>query len=532
MDTSRYRRETQTRRHDQSGSLGYSAHVPRASSSRVRDMDVMVPRARIPTPVGRPQISAPKRLPPLDMDLPGEHSEQRFGLSLRHPRWRLLRHRAAQATAFSLVVITAMGGLLFSQGYWKAQKVFKGGAETAAALTSEVDPNLLKGEGDGRINVLMLGRGGGYHSAPDLTDTMILASIDPVNHTATMLSIPRDLWVKAPGHGQMKINAAWQTGEFDYLGEVDPGSTDQAAIKEGFKVADATVESVFGVPVHYNVLVDFDGFKQAIDTVNGISIAVPETLVDPSIAWENGGNSTIAKSGAQQLNGKQALLYVRSRQSSSDFARSERQRSVMLALKTKVDTLETMSNPLKISGLVNAFGNNAQTDLSLNNASRLYGIVKKIDSNKITSIGLADEPNKFVTTAPIRGQSAVMPKAGMFNYTDIQAYVRSQLKDGYIVKENAKVLVLNGSSKLGKAENVATTLKSYGYNVVGTGNAPTKNYGKTIIIDLSKGEAKYTKNYLQKRFNVKAADRLPDNAILPNGADFVIIVGSNESTPS
>lgn len=466
------------------------------------------------------------------MDLPGEQSEQRFGLSLRHPRWRLLRHRAAQATAFSLIVVMAIGGLLFSQGYWKAQKVFKGGAESVAALASEVDPNMLKGEGDGRINVLMLGRGGGYHKAPDLTDTMILVSIDPVNYTATMLSIPRDLWVKTSGYGQMKINAAWQTGEFDYLGRIDPGSTDQAAIKEGFKVADNTVESVFGVPVHYNVLVNFEGFKQAIDTVNGVSVTVPNTLVDPSIAWENGGSSTIAKPGVQQFNGKQALLYVRSRQSSSDFARSERQRSVVLALKAKVDSLGTMSNPIKISRLLNAFGNNAQTDLSLNNASRLYGIVKKIDSNKITSIGLADEPNQYVITAPIRGQSAVIPKAGMFNYAGIRTYVRSQLKDGYIIKENAKVLVLNGSKTPGKAENVAATLKSYGYNVTGTGTAPTTNYGKTIIVDLNKGKAKYTKNYLQKRFNVKTVDRLPNNTIQPNGANFVIIVGSNEPTSS
>lgn len=533
MDPTRYRREIQTERQQRLNSFENIATVSKSVSQRPRDLDLVTRRPRRERVSTPPQMSVPppkRRLPPIDMDLPGEPSQQRFRLVMHHPRLRALRHRAFQISAFAMVLIIAVGGLLFTQGYWKAQKVFKGGAQTAAALENTVDPNMLKGEGDGRINVLMMGRGGGYHHAPDLTDTMILASIDPVNNTATMLSIPRDLWIKTAKYGQMKINAAWQAGEFAYLGEIAPGSTDTQAIKQGFESVDQAVETVLGVPVHYNLLVNFDGFKKAIDTVNGVTVNVPAALIDPSIAWENGGSSVIAQAGSQQFNGKQALLYVRSRQTSNDFARSERQRAVMMGLKDKVDNLGTLSNPIKISSLLNTFGNNVQTDLSLNNASRLYGIVKKIEASKVSSVGLADPPNQYVATAPIRGRSAVVPKAGLFNYGDIQTFVRGQLKDGYIVKENAKVVVLNGSGQAGKAEATATMLKSYGYNVVKTGELTNKNYRATTLVDLSKNRAKYTKNYLQKRFNVKSVPKFSEPVILPNGTDFVIIVGSNESS--
>ena len=88
------------------------------------------------------------------------------------------------------VLVIGVGGLLFSQGYIKLHKVFKSTGVTAAALKANVNPSLLKGEGDGRVNVLLLGRGGGNHDGPDLTDTMMLDSIDPVNHTSTLIEYP------------------------------------------------------------------------------------------------------------------------------------------------------------------------------------------------------------------------------------------------------------------------------------------------------------------------------------------------------
>jgi LCP family protein required for cell wall assembly len=425
-------------------------------------------------------------------------------------------------------IVISLGGVLGFQAYGNLHKVFNGGAATAAALEENVDPNLLKGEGAGRINILLMGRGGGTHSAPDLTDTMILASIDPVNHTQALISIPRDLWVTVPNRGAMKINAAWETGEFQYLGRVAPGSNNPQAIQAGFDEVDQVVENVLGVNIDYNILVNFQAFQQAVDTVGGVTVNVPTDLFDPTMAWENGGNPLLAAAGVDNFDGAQALRYVRSRETTSDFARAQRQRALLLALKAKVASLGTLSNPLKISHLMNDFSNNVKTDLTLKDASRLYGIVKSISDDQTKSIGLADEPTKFLTTGNLAGQSIALPKDGLFNYGAIQDFIRTQLPDGYLLKEQAPIIVLNGTDQVGLATTLGDKLTSYGYNVVGVANAPTNQYGHTIIVDRSHGKDKYTAHYLSQHFNTETTTGLPDTRIQPNGAAFVIIIGSDE----
>ncbi|HEX4773971.1 MAG TPA: LCP family protein [Candidatus Saccharimonadales bacterium] len=479
-----------------------------------------------PAPEPEPLLQLAAR-PPIDMDLPGEASPST--LHRADPaKWRRVKHGLRRGMAVAVVLILLAGGSLAAQGYLKLHKVFKGGTASAAALQANVNPDLLKGEGSGRVNILLLGRGGGNHDGPDLTDSMMLASVDPVNHTSTLISIPRDLWVNVPNGGDMKINAAWETGEFKYEGKIAPGSTNSKAIQAGFDSVDQTVQSVLGVTVNYNLLVDFQAFQQAVDTVGGVTINVPTDLVDPTMAWENGNNPVLAKAGIQQFNGKQALTYVRSRETTSDFARAERQRSVLVALKGKVTTLGTLSNPLKISGLMNAFGNNVATDLSLKDAARLYDITKGIDNSKVVSTSLDDSTNPLVSTGNLSGQSIVLPKSGLFNYSDIQQYVRGQLKDPYILKENARILVLNGSTTPGLATTLSNQLKSYGYNVVGVGNTPNSDWTSTTLVDLTHNN-KYTKNYLEQRFGQKALTQLADKSIATNGADFVIIIGSDEA---
>jgi anionic cell wall polymer biosynthesis LytR-Cps2A-Psr (LCP) family protein len=81
--------------------------------------------------------------------------------------------------------------------------------------------------------------------------------------------------------------------------------------------------------------VDFAAFKQTVNSIGGVTFNVPETLYDPTIAWENHGNSYIAMKGMQTFNGDKALLYARSRETSSDFARGQRQRQLIVAIKDK-----------------------------------------------------------------------------------------------------------------------------------------------------------------------------------------------------
>jgi LCP family protein required for cell wall assembly len=463
----------------------------------------------------------------LDMELPGDQPG-----AFRHPVFRrrlgVLRHWAFRATAGAAILILLTGGLLFTQGFFSAQKVFKGGAH-AAALQAHVDPNLLKGEGDGRVNILLLGNGGPNHDGADLTDTMMVASIDPINHKAVLISIPRDLWVKVPGHGSMKINAAYAMGKYDFIGKIDTTNNNTNAVLAGFKTADQVVESTLGIPIHYNLLVNFPAFKKGVDAVGGVTINVPELLYDRSMAWENHNNPILAKPGVQHFNGQKALLYVRSRHTSSDFARAERQRAVIEALKEKIVSIGTLSNPLKLSQLMSAFGNNVVTDLSLTDAGRLYQLVKLIPGGEVKSLGFTDPGHMLVRTGRVGNQSVVLPLAGMNNYDPIRLFVRKALPDGFIVKENAPVTVLNGTKVAGLATKESKDLKTYGYNVINVANAPVKNFTTTTLVDLSGGKDKYTKHYLEQRFGLKAVSQLPDT-IQNDGSHFILILGSDETS--
>ncbi len=449
----------------------------------------------------------------------------------KHGKFYTFRKWGLRTAGISLVLVLAAGGLLFGKGYIKLHKVFQGGSR-AASLTANVDPTLLKGEGDGRINVLLLGVGGAQHDGGDLTDTLMVASVDPVNNQAVLLSIPRDLWTKMPNNyiaNYQKINAAYESGKYKYLGKQDRSNADHKAVLAGFDGIDSTIERVAGIPIHYNMLVDFQAFSQAVDTVGGVTINAPEKLYDPTMAWENKWNPTLAVQGVNNFDGKHALMYARSRETTSDFARGERQRQLLVALKEKTANMGTLTNPMKLSGLLSAFGDNVQSDISISDMTRMASIMKKIPSNQILSVSLAEEGNSFVTTGNINGMSVVMPKAGLEDYSKIQEYIRSKLKDGYIAKENANITILNGSGVAGLATEKATELKSYGYNVGVVDNAPTEDYATTRIVDMTRGSKKYTLNYLKKRLAVDATTTQLPTGILAGNANIVIILGSDAS---
>lgn len=483
-------------------------------------------------------IAVQPRPAPLSID---ELEADDAGRHYRHPviRRRTTAKRAVLRTAMvAMALFVGVSGLLTTQGFWKLSRMFKGSAAPVAALQKNVDPNLLKSEGAGRINVLLLGIGGGTHDGPDLTDSIMLASIDPVNNKATLISVPRDLWVSLPGHGSMKINAAYETGKYGYLGKDTADNSNSKAIQAGFTSADQVLESVLGVPINYNLLVNFQAFQQAVDTVGGVTVDVPTDLYDPTMAWQNGWNPYLARAGVQNFTGPQALNYVRSRETSSDFARAQRQRAVLMALKQKVVSLGVMSNPAKLSGLISAFGNNVQTDMSLSDATRLYGIFKKINSSNVTSASLAGDTTTtssaagsgtLVTTGMLNGQSIVMPTAGLDNYQAIQDYVHAQLPDGYLLKEHARVDILNGTSNPVLAQTKAALLKSYGYDVTNVSDTPSGSVDSTVVIDLSHGKDPYTKHYLEQRFSTTATTRLPAGISYPQNTDFVVLLGGDET---
>jgi LCP family protein required for cell wall assembly len=343
------------------------------------------------------------------------------------------------------------------------------------------------------------------------------------------LSIPRDMWVHISGNGYQKINAAYADGK-----EQSKAKSETGKVADGIALLDKTIQPVLdGVPIHYHVLLDFQAFKQMVDAVGGITVNVPDTLYDPTIAWENHGNSVIARKGPQEFNGQQALLYSRSRETSSDFARAERQRLIIASLKDKVFSAGTFSNPIKISNLLDSLGQNVYTDFSSTDIKCLYHQLSTVPSNHIASLDMVTPPNNLLTTGNMNGLSIVEPRAGLYDYSDIHTFLHSSLKDGLITRENAPIAIYNGTSTGGLASAEAKILKSYGYNVTVVDNAPNStNPATTTLVDLSKNADKYSRHYLEERLGVTAVGKVPSEFGInpPPATKFVIILGEDATS--
>jgi len=440
--------------------------------------------------------------------------------------------RRIKRTVLAFTILILAGGVYFGYKLYHTQKkVLAGGGKSATVCSDDVDTSLLSKEGDSRINILLLGIGGPGHDGPNLTDTILLASVDPINDKAVLLSIPRDLWVKIPGYGTQKINAAYADAVDNSKSKTQAGQQ-----TDGINELDKTLQPVLdGVKINYHVVLDFSAFKQMVDALGGVTVNVPETLYDPTIAWENHGNPYIARAGVQTFSGQQALLYARSRETSSDFARGERQRLLISAIKQKALSAGTFSNPFKISNLLDSLGQNVYTDFSASDIKCLYKQISTVPSSGIQSLDFVTPPNQLLTTGNINGLSVVKPLAGIGDYDDIHTYLHQSLKDGLLTKENASVAIYNATGTAGLASDEADTLKEYGYNVTKIDSAPNATDPQTtVLVDLSKGVDKYTKHYLEGRLGVTAVSKVPSDFGItpPLGAKFVIILGEDASAAS
>jgi LCP family protein required for cell wall assembly len=278
-------------------------------------------------------------------------------------------------------------------------------------------PNLKNSQG--RTNLLLLGAGGANHAAPDLTDTLIFTSIDLETGKTLLLSIPRDIWVDSL---KAKINTAYHWGE-----EKKKGG--------GLILAKATVSEILDQPVHYAILIDFDGFVKAIDLVSGIDIDVERAFDDyqyPVPGMEEAEPEELRyehlhfDKGWQHMDGEKALKYVRSRyaegEEGTDFARSKRQQKFLLALKEKIFSLKTLLNPGKIKELVAIFGDSMDTDFLEKEYPELLKLAFKFDQAKIKSVILNEDllynPPKY----QYDGQWVLAPLAG--DWQEVHEFVK------------------------------------------------------------------------------------------------------------
>lgn len=424
---------------------------------------------------------------------------------------------------FIVVFLWFGGRVLFN-----AQRIFGG------SIFSFFSNTKLKGEDSGRVNILLAGNSSDDvgHQGGQLTDSIMILSIDTKNNKAFMLSVPRDLYVDIGRSGYGKINSAYVTGEQNNF-------YSSGYAKGGMGQLEQIIENKFGLKIHYYALVNYNALKESVDSVGGIDVVInsrdPRGLYDPNIDWSTRKPLVKLTNGPHHLNGQQALNLSRARGDAynsygfagSDFDRTANQRMLLLALKNKTSKSSVLANPAKIADLSDAIGKNVSTDLKAGQLKRLYTITKKIDSGNVKSLSLNDmNGNQLLKSysAP-GGQSALIPVLGINDYTDIQTFILQQTSNNPIIQENASVVVLNGTDYDGLGSTKKNELTKKRIKVIKTADAG-KNYAVSEVIDLSKGKMSATRAALGNMYGNKFTTIDPYNGIY--SADFIVIVGADK----
>jgi LCP family protein required for cell wall assembly len=361
----------------------------------------------------------------------------------------------------------------------------------------------LKGESQGRVNILLLGVGDPGHAGQNLSDTNMVVSINTRDKQVAMISLPRDLRVYLPGHGYGKLNLAHAQGGPDKSRQV--------------------VEQTLGIPIHYYAKVNFTGLREVVDAVGGVNINVTEALYDPEYPCDNNQYRNCGmtiKKGQQHMDGKTALKYVRCRKGNcgDDFGRAKRQQEVLLAVREKALSLGTLANPVKINELSVALGDNIDTDLSVSNGVSLAKMAKEIGPDRTFSIVFSLDDGGFLSSSA----GDLVPIGGSF--ADIQAFVKDVFKLGPIWIEDASLAIENGTSTPGLGARVRDQISDEGYRVTvqRLTNAPQISTASQII-DYSGGKKPHTVRYLEALLGVKAVAAQTRNPQV----DIKVVVGED-----
>lgn len=290
---------------------------------------------------------------------------------------------------------------------WSARFMRETGITPGVLAKLVFDEGTSLQSSDGRTNILILGIGGGTHEGADLTDTMMVLSLDNVKKTVALISIPRDIWSDTL---KDKVNTAYHYGQL--------------------LLAKVVVEDVIGMPIYYAAVIDFSGFTKVIDAVGGIDVNVPEAFTDKEYPCETDVcvyETVHFDAGREHMDGARALIYARSRhaegQEGSDFARSLRQQIILVALKdwmTHPTKWMTFSRLRTLPKLLDD-----ATDMDMNIAQTItvgkrFAASSQDQIKKIAFDQLLDTPPAYV----YNNLYVLVPQT---SWDDIHAYIKKQL---------------------------------------------------------------------------------------------------------
>ncbi len=289
----------------------------------------------------------------------------------------------------------------------------------------------------GEYNLLLLGQGDPSHEGSNLTDSIMVVHLNTNNKTASLIFIPRDLWVSLsgePGKGVIKINEAYS--------------------KNGLKTAEQVVSFITDLPIQNAILIDFNGFAQILDSLGGIDVTVAGTfddyyypikgkeleICDKSPEEVTALSATLSgfelekqfpcryehlhfDAGKIHMNGATALKFTRSRhslQDGSDYARGQRQQVILIGAKDKLLSLEALNN---IDKFFNKFIHLVKTDLDLETTKAIAGLIINPKDYQINQV-IPSEENVLTASRGPGGQFILLPKSGDGNWGDFRDFVK------------------------------------------------------------------------------------------------------------
>ncbi len=327
----------------------------------------------------------------------------------------------------------------------------------------------------GRTNILLAGIGGEGHDGGNLTDTVLVASVDYKNKLVPMISIPRDLFVTTKETGKSRINEVY------WLAKNKVGKSG------GLEALKKSVSEITGQEIQYYVKIDFEGFVKIVDSIGGIDLYVENDIYDPYYPrGETIQYQTFSiKKGFQHLDGDTALKYARSRKTTSDFDRAKRQQMVLQSIREKALSLNVLTDPTKIKAIYDSVSSSIDTNLSFGEIIELAKFAKDLGKDSTMPVAINDDPTDCggLVYTPDRdffnGAAVLLPAGNKYEY--IQEFVDTMLTYTSAIMKKESVQVLNGTKASGLAYQVMSILSRFCMNVEYYGNAEKRDLEMTTI---------------------------------------------------
>jgi LCP family protein required for cell wall assembly len=338
------------------------------------------------------------------------------------------------------------------------------------------------------------------------------------------------------GGGVNKLNYAYA------YGEMNPAQTGG-----GPEMAKTVMKEISGQDIHYYVSIDFVGFRDLVNALGGVTVDVDKPINDqqyPADYFDKEGNyhktdaykPFVLSAGVQKLDGETALKYARSRYSTSDFDRSERQQKIIVAIKDKALSAGVLSNPKKVTEIFSILGSHIKTDISAKEYSAFIKMAKKINMSAINKLVIDNGESGLLVSDNSMNGYYLRPKTGnfkqisdiiknIFTKNDTASLNGNSSATNVTQKATGTIEVDNASGASGQARKVGEKLRVKGMTVPAV-KTSSETSNTTILYDYTGGKNADAVNIVKQIAPTAQVVHRTDG---PGNIDFKLVLGKDYS---